>query len=1154
MDIGCEDIQRLITERAERKLLPGEASTLSEHLRDCEACNRFMSLHDDALDLYVNFYNQEAQFRISSDFTDRVLEKLKRIPSSPLAQKAGEPSATPKDTPKDTAVSLPETITSSRPLLRKPGALHLLFRPRVLAAAAAILILAVAGRIFLLDHLFHEAAPELNYWSPSVVWQNAESTDWTPVTGNFNLTTGDSVYVFPHNHAHVKLADEAMLHVGGDSLVEQLAVGSRVAAGIVLLRSSNRGPWVLETPFAAVEVGEGEYFLGVHRPDDCLAGSAAPRSASGELVVWTLRGTARIKRNGEEFQVNAGEARTLIPGAPPYALGETEKLALGRSIETLGRKGKDAGTGWIPEKGMRLSSSLPRTLASGSALEAVHAIHTAGRLGYRTIVAGAMKEEPGASKRVPAFRAALVQAVIRTRPSGAVPELLSLLQDENAEVKNQAIRGLGVLGHQDAVTRLHQIVEDEKDPALQHQAADSLARLSHPIDPDQHVALARDHEQRTTLAALWNLKDAILLANPDALKKAGECLVDLDRDAEVRYQAMSLLAAIRGPEAEAYCLKALQDPDARIRTIALELIARNKKSKALLDTGIQDRIRAIAFDQNAGENERTMAVRALSSRCAVARHDLERILYNQQNPDRTRAMAVNGLARLEDKVTASDIRYFFATLDSEAVAPVQALAALVRLFGLVASGKDNGWLLERLDDGRKDIVSAASKALHSVVGRGANLTRGEIGLLKTALDRLTWLDVKTALTGLITKQLSSEEALAFLLQRLETALADESIHIIGQLRVYGLTTSIPILRRLLNNKDSRIVQATANTLASFGRSAGIAIPDLLARFKARVERDPGVKDKTTFDLARATLRAGATREMLPVFTRLIARDGLHAVEAVTEIYRALGPEGAAPVLVQFRQSPNTAVRLQIAKHFLQGAPAGVVGEVRAWWQGEKDPWTRFALAFALVDHDRTPAIDALNALVVQATPARRRALARYAGTTRFKELQELLADPARTLPAAFRAGVSRFVNGYALPGVHRLGDRSTEHPLFPAAGSTTSLEAFEARWIGRVRRVRWGLWSSSPAARKAAALDARAVLDRCLVPVLIDKLRDPSREVRKAAAGTLSRIHQGSMAGYQPEITGGDLDRRLEIIRKSFEDLDLDKILPRPLPLILSRS
>lgn len=1149
MDLGCEDIKRLITERTERTLLSGEASAVSRHLRECEACNRFMRLHDEALGLYEKFYTREAQALVSSDFTDRVLDRLQKTPSSHLAQKAGEPQQLPA-TRIDTAVSLPEASTPTRPSLRKRGTLHLLFRPRILVAAAAVLILAVVGRIILLDH----AAPELNYWSPSVVWQSAESTDWIPVTGNLNLTTGDSIYVFPHNHANVKLADEAILHVGGDSLVEQLAGGSRVTAGIVLLRSSNRGPRVIETPFATVEVGEGDYFLGVHRPDDCLAGSAAPRSASGELVVWTLRGTARVKRNGVEFLVNTGEARTLIPGAPPYALGETEKAALGRSIDSLGRKGKGTGAGWIPEKGMVLSSSLPRALASGSVIESVQALHTAGRLGFQNIVAGAMKEEASASRRAPAFRAALVQAVIRTRPSGAVPELLSLLQDKDAGVKTQAIRGLGVLGHEDAVTRLHQIVEGEEDPALQHQAADSLARLSHPIDPDQHVSLAREHEQRTVLAALWNLKDDILLANPDALEKAGGYLVDRERNAEVRYQAISLLAAIRGPEAEKYCLKALDDPVARIRTRALNMISRNKKSRAPLDPRIQDRIRAMALDSNAGENERTMAVSALVNRCVVARHDLERMIYNQKAPDKTRAMAVTGLARLEDKVTASDVRYFFATLDSEALAPVQTLAALVQLFGSVASGPDKDWLIERLEDGRKGIALAASKALHSVLRRGSILSRGEIDLLMTALDRVAWPKVKNALTDLITGQLSSEETLAFLFQRLEAAKADYGVNLIRQLGKTRSLASIPVLTKLLSHEDAQIVQASANTLATFGRSAGTAIPDLLSRFKSCIERDPGVKDKTTFDLARSALRVGATREMLPVFTRLIAQGGLHAVEAVSEIYRALGPEGAALVLVRFRKNPDSAIRLQVAKHFLQDASVTVAGEVRTWWQGEKDPWTRFALAFVLVDHDRAPAGDALNALVVEATPAQRQALVRYVGARHFKSLQEVVADPVRALPERFKEGVLRFVNGYALPGGHRLMNRFTKHPHSPTAGIMASLEAFEARWVDRVRQVRWGLWSSSSAVRKAAILDARAVLDRCLIPVLIDKLRDPSLEVRQAAAETLSRIHGKSMAGYRAEDKGGNLDQRIDIIRKTFEGLDLEKILPRPLPVILSRS
>jgi len=96
--------------------------------------------------------------------------------------------------------------------------------------------------------------------------------------------------------------------------------------------------------------------------------------------------------------------------------------------------------------------------------------------------------------------------------------------------------------------------------------------------------------------------------------------------------------------------------------------------------------------------------------------------------------------------------------------------------------------------------------------------------------------------------------------------------------------------------------------------------------------------------------------------------------------------------------------------------------VHRWWQEEKDPWTRFTLAFVQVNHDRHPTILAIDRLDRDMPLFHRNALARSLKLKSTEDLRNLLLSPAG-LPRNFSSRVLRFITNKMVPGAKTLLNR-----------------------------------------------------------------------------------------------------------------------------------
>jgi len=357
-----------------------------------------------------------------------------------------------------------------------------------------------------------------------------------------------------------------------------------------------------------------------------------------------------------------------------------------------------------------------------------------------------------------------------------------------------------------------------------------------------------------------------------------------------------------------------------------------------------------------------------------------------------------------------------------------------------------------------------------------------------------------------------------------------------------------VLLRLLGSDDPNDVANAAGAAALHGLAAETVIPVIRQRLLEWIENDPRVEKRETYTLAKSILRLGDAETALPIITRILNRDDDQIVSSVVrDIFEYGGKERAIPLLLEHGRHPKRNVRLTIASYVAQGAPLDLQNKVRGWWQKETDPWTKFALAFGLLESDRKPAADGLKWLSTEMPPSRCNSLVKGARVDSYDALCRLVADPVRLLPDGFRSSLFEFVDTYGFRRSTYVRRKESKSCQPWGIDKLKKLDEPGWTWMERVRAVRRGLWTREPEVQIAAAVRARSVLDPILIPHLIDLLlHSTSVEVRRAVAETLASVDPDALAAYRPEAQGEELFRGVQKVRIAFNKLNLRKKIPGP--------
>ena len=881
------------------------------------------------------------------------------------------------------------------------------------------------------------------------------------------------------------------------------------------------------------------------------------RSLSGffrERPTSPPRGTPTQTDRLSVLSVRAGQARAFLPGGHAYELPGYELDTLGHILEPLqqpspGRPSSARKNGPF-RSDLPLSASLTEALRQNDPAGRLLAVHISGRLGLRSVVDRAVSMAR-MREATPTFKCAVVKALTRTRGEATSGNLLALLADPSPRVQAAVTRSLEQIPLNEAHDRLTTLVQKSHDARVRHGAARALARLATPVRPGKQAELATAREHEEMSQTLDALKGSVLLELPEAIAGVGRYLTDRRLSDYVRAQAASLLTNVQDPGVEPWFIPALTDPDATVRTLALKVIGEPQRYASGLDPEVVRGIRKTANRDGTHPLERLAAVQALVNRGLFARHELIRLITAAGAPDSVRLAALKGWCCGHEP--ASEYERLFNAVNVETEPSIPVLTALVQHYADDVKQPERVWLTKRLDDRRPEMIRAAARALDTLHDRvTGSFVPGDAALLQQRLASITDPAARLSLIHLITKLLPTEESrLHFLGNVLQGATAAETCSVIGILKTRKSAQAASLLLPLLRHEDPQVLTSAVQALGSLGAVAGAAVPELIHLHEARLQRDPRLQERETFSLVKTLFRMGEVRTALPALTGLIERGEQWAEDAVREIHAQLGSSAATAMLINYHDHPRATVRLAIAREFVQGVPEVHLNKIHTWWKAETDPWTRFALAFVLVERDRQPAVEALHWMRREVAPTQRANLARSVGMNGFEAFAAAMANPDRNLPTGWRKGLQDFLFCRPWATSIRLENRTTatgeNHEL-------SSLRAYGNHWIDRVRVVRWGLHSTHAAARRTAALDARSILDRTLVPILIDKLLDPDDiDVRRAAAETLSGVSRSALTHYDPEARGDVLRRQVAQVRKAFRALDLEALLPSPLPLVLSR-
>jgi HEAT repeat protein/cyclophilin family peptidyl-prolyl cis-trans isomerase len=196
------------------------------------------------------------------------------------------------------------------------------------------------------------------------------------------------------------------------------------------------------------------------------------------------------------------------------------------------------------------------------------AVIALGKIGHKNaknyLAQTILDEQPG-------IRAESYKALARTLHKGAVVFLGTGLQDSERIVRAATVEALGMTGDDEQAQKLISFAKSEQDPLIRAAAVRGLSNLAkdtvtptliNKLTDDDFVVAA---EAATALGTL-EAKDAVPALVERFTTRRGRT------DQDVRLAIMEALVAMKAKDAADIALKALEDSDKRLRTLAAELL------------------------------------------------------------------------------------------------------------------------------------------------------------------------------------------------------------------------------------------------------------------------------------------------------------------------------------------------------------------------------------------------------------------------------------------------------------------------------------------------------------------------------------------------------------------------------------------------------
>jgi HEAT repeat protein len=179
-----------------------------------------------------------------------------------------------------------------------------------------------------------------------------------------------------------------------------------------------------------------------------------------------------------------------------------------------------------------------------------------------------LRDETGAGRG----SAARLIGKIGPDAEGAVPYLVAAIRDPREEVRAQAVVTLGQIGPP-ARAALPALVAAFDDTAVRWQLADALGSIA-PEAPEVVPVLMRGLKDESS-SVRWRAASALdHVSSPGPELVAALAAATSDVSENVRLASLKALSKTKAPSLTALCVRALKDPDSRVRSKAAEVLGR----------------------------------------------------------------------------------------------------------------------------------------------------------------------------------------------------------------------------------------------------------------------------------------------------------------------------------------------------------------------------------------------------------------------------------------------------------------------------------------------------------------------------------------------------------------------------------------------------
>lgn len=293
----------------------------------------------------------------------------------------------------------------------------------------------------------------------------------------------------------------------------------------------------------------------------------------------------------------------------------------------------------------------------------------------------------------PIVRRHAALAIGRIQDAAGLDPLLEIISDPDTLVQRAALFSLGLLGDTRAVAALRQLVLDPT-PALQGvvhgEAAAAVARIGGPESASVFRellsrwlgAVGHEHPPTTLVRALGEAWRLGAEAPVEEISQFAD-----SRSPDVRWRAVYSLAQLRAPQAAGTLIRATEDSDPLVRSLAVQALTAGFAERAKLDPGaLAVRVRRLVHDEN--PHVRINALRALATYGGREYVSVVADRAADRDPN-VRVEALLALGRMEGEDAA---RTLAGQLDGGLYATRRAaLIGLARVAGAAALPKVKDW-------------------------------------------------------------------------------------------------------------------------------------------------------------------------------------------------------------------------------------------------------------------------------------------------------------------------------------------------------------------------------------------------------------------------------------------------------------------------------